>query len=77
MDNARALAQALQARGVKLVSGGTDNHLMTVDLRGTGVTGKELEARLDEVNITANKTQCPTIRRSPLSLRACGLVHRP
>lgn len=65
VDNARALAQALQARGVKLVSGGTDNHLMTVDLRGTGVTGKELEARLDEVNITANKNTVPNDPEKP------------
>ena len=65
VDNARALAQALQARGVKLVSGGTDNHLMTVDLRGTGVTGTELEARLDEVNITANKNTVPNDPEKP------------
>ncbi|MEA5050148.1 MAG: serine hydroxymethyltransferase [Oscillospiraceae bacterium] len=57
--NAKALAQGLTKRGVKLVSGGTDNHLMLVDLIGTGVTGKELEARLDEVHITTNKNAIP------------------
>ena len=49
------LSEALIAEGLKLVSGGTDNHLMLLDLRGTGVTGKELEHRLDAVHITANK----------------------
>ena len=63
--NARALAQSLLARGVHLVSGGTDNHLMTVDLRGTGVTGKELERRLDEVHITANKNTVPNDPEKP------------
>lgn len=59
VKNAAALAQGLLAEGLKLVSGGTDNHLMLLDLRGTGVTGKELERRLDEVNITANKNAVP------------------
>ena len=63
--NARALAAALVREGLALVSGGTDNHLMTVDLRGTGVTGKELEARLDEVRITANKNTVPNDPASP------------
>ena len=62
--NAKALAKGLTDRGVKLVSGGTDNHLMLVDLRGTGITGKELEARLDSAHITANKN---TVPREPLS----------
>ena len=61
--NAKALAAALVREA--LVSGGTDNHLMTVDLRGTGVTGKELEARLDEVRITANKNTVPNDPASP------------
>lgn len=65
VDNAAALAKALLANGAKLVSGGTDNHLMTVDLRGTNVTGKELEARLDEVNITTNKNTVPNDPQSP------------
>ena len=51
--------------GLGLVSGGTDNHLMTVDLRGTGVTGKELERRLDEVHITANKNTVPNDPEKP------------
>ncbi len=59
LDNAQALAKGLLDRGLKLVSGGTDNHLMLVDLRGTGVTGKELQHRLDEVNITCNKNGIP------------------
>ncbi|MGD9559143.1 MAG: serine hydroxymethyltransferase [Oscillospiraceae bacterium] len=65
INNAQALAAALLKEGVKLVSGGTDNHLMTVDLRGTGVTGKELEARLDEVHITINKNTVPNDPQSP------------
>ena len=63
--NAAHLCEELLKRGVKIVSGGTDNHLMTVDLRGTGVTGKELEHRLDEVNITANKNTVPNDPQSP------------
>lgn len=63
--NAAALANALTARGFSLVSGGTDNHLMLLDLRGTGLTGKELEKRLDEVRITANKNTVPNDPESP------------
>ena len=59
VKNAKALSEALLARGVKLVSGGTDNHLMLIDLRGTGITGKELQLRLDDCNITANKNSIP------------------
>lgn len=59
LDNAKALAAGLMQRGLNLVSGGTDNHLMLVDLRGTGVTGKEMQLRLDEVNITCNKNGIP------------------
>ena len=65
VENAKALSEALLAKGIHLVSGGTDNHLMTVDLRGTGVTGKLLEARLDEVNITANKKTVPNDPEKP------------
>ncbi|MBO5872960.1 MAG: serine hydroxymethyltransferase [Clostridia bacterium] len=65
IDNAKALADGLTKRGIKLVSGGTDNHLMLVDLIGTEVTGKELEHRLDEVNITANKNAIPGDPQSP------------
>ena len=65
VDNAQVLAGALMERGVKLVSGGTDNHLMLVDLREEACTGKELEARLDAVHITANKNTVPGETRSP------------
>ncbi len=65
VKNAAALANGLMARGLKLVSGGTDNHLMLLDLRDTGITGKELEARLDEVYITANKNTIPNEPLSP------------
>ena len=63
--NAKALAEGLMKRGINLVSGGTDNHLMLVDLRGTDVTGKELQNRLDEVYITANKNTVPNEPLSP------------
>lgn len=59
VKNAAKLAEELMKRNVNLVSGGTDNHLMLIDLRGTGVTGKELQLRLDDVNITANKNTIP------------------
>ncbi len=59
VKNAKAMSEALLARGVNLVSGGTDNHLMLIDLRGTGVTGAMLQERLDDVNITANTNTIP------------------
>ena len=59
VDNAKALAEELQIRGLRLVTGGTDNHLILIDLRGTGVTGVEAETRLDEVGITVNKNKIP------------------
>ena len=65
VENAKALADALLARGVELVSGGTDNHMMLIDLRETPCTGKELERRLDTVHITVNKNTVPGERRSP------------
>ena len=65
LDNAKALASGLISRGVDLVSSGTDNHLMLVDLRSLGVTGKELEHRLDEVYITANKNAIPNDPEKP------------
>lgn len=65
VKNAQVLASELTAKGINLVSGGTDNHLMLLDLRGTGVTGKELEHRLDEVHITANKNAIPNDPESP------------
>lgn len=65
IDNAAALANGLMSRGIDLVSGGTDNHLMLADLRRVGVTGKELEHRLDEVHITANKNAIPNDPEKP------------
>ena len=65
IDNAQALASGLLDEGFKLVSGGTDNHLMLVDLREMNITGKELEHRLDEVYITANKNTIPNDPQSP------------
>ena len=59
LKNAAALAQALTEKGLRLVSGGTDNHLMLVDIRGRGLTGKEAEHRLDEIGITCNKNAIP------------------
>lgn len=63
--NAKALAEGLVSRGINLVSGGTDNHLMLCDLRTTGITGKELEHRLDEVRITVNKNAIPNDPEKP------------
>ena len=65
VKNAAALASGLTSRGMKLVSGGTDNHLMLLDLRETGVTGKELEHNLDAVYITANKNAIPNDPQKP------------
>ena len=65
LKNAQALCRGLQNRGVKIVSGGTDNHLMLVDLTGEETTGKELERRLDEAHITCNKNTVPNDSRSP------------
>ncbi len=65
IENAKALANGLTSRGLNLVSGGTDNHLCLLDLRGTGVTGKELEKRLDDVHITLNKNTVPNEPLSP------------
>ena len=59
VKNAQALAKGLMDRGINLVSGGTDNHLMLVNLVGTGKTGKEIQSALDEVGITANKNEIP------------------
>ena len=67
ISNAQALANGLLKRGVKLVSGGTDNHLMLVDLSDSELTGKELERRLDDVYITANKNTVPGEKRSPFT----------
>ena len=65
LKNAKALSEGLMKRDVKIVSGGTDNHLMLVDLSGLDVTGKELEKRLDDAHITCNKNTIPNDPRSP------------
>ena len=64
MKNAKALSKALMNRGIKIVSGGTDNHLMLVDLTSVGKTGKEVENLLDSVNITCNKNTIPNDPKS-------------
>ena len=66
VDNAQALAKGLLDRGFDLVSGGTDNHLMLVDLRPVHITGKEMEHRLDEVYITVNKNAIPNDPEKPM-----------
>ncbi len=66
INNAQALAKSLVAEGFNLVSGGTDNHLMLLDLRNFNITGKELEKRLDEVYITVNKNSIPNDPQSPM-----------
>ena len=63
--NAKALCNGLKSRGVKILSGDTDNHLMLVDLSGTDISGKELEKRLDDAHVTANKNTIPNDPRSP------------
>lgn len=65
IDNSKALANGLMSRGVNLVSSGSDNHLMLVDLRSLNITGKELERRLDEVYITTNKNAIPNDPQTP------------
>ena len=65
LDNAQALAKGLMSRGIKLVSGGTDNHLMLVDLTPYDLTGKAVEKLLDSVNITCNKNTIPNDPKSP------------
>lgn len=64
INNAKAMASVFNTNGIKLISGGTDNHLMILDLRDTGITGKELQEKLDSVNITTNKNSIPN---DPLS----------
>lgn len=65
VKNAAALAKALENQGFKILTGGTDNHLMLVDLRGMDISGKELQNRCDEVYITLNKNTVPNDPRSP------------
>lgn len=64
INNAKAMASVFNTNGIKLISGGTDNHLMILDLRDTGITGKELQEKLDSVSITTNKNSIPN---DPLS----------
>jgi glycine hydroxymethyltransferase len=65
VNNAKVLCNALKEEGFRIVSGDTDNHLMLIDLRPFGVTGKEMERRLDEVHITANKNAIPNDPEKP------------
>lgn len=82
VKNAKALANGLVSRGLNLVSGGTDNHVMLLDLRDREITGKELEHRLDEVYITVNKNTVPNEPRSPIRNKryqnwySCGYYKR-
>ena len=65
VKNAKVLAEALMSKGIDLVSGGTDNHLMLIDLTKKGKTGKEIEALLDKTHITANKNAIPFDPQTP------------
>jgi glycine hydroxymethyltransferase len=65
VDNAKTIAAVLSERGLRLVSGGTDNHLMLVDVMSRGVTGKDAERFLDEIGITVNKNQIPFDTQPP------------
>jgi glycine hydroxymethyltransferase len=65
LKNAQALCKGLQKRGISIVSGGTDNHLMLLDLTNFDLTGKEVEKWLDDAHITANKNTIPNEQRSP------------
>jgi len=65
INNAKALERSLKAEGIRLVSGGTDNHLLLLDLGSDGLTGKEVEQLLDRANITVNKNSVPNEKRKP------------
>jgi glycine hydroxymethyltransferase len=65
VENARALAENIRGRGLRIVSGGTDNHLLLLDVGHSGLTGKEVEAALDQVHITVNKNTIPFETKSP------------
>lgn len=65
VNNAKALSKALMKRGFDVLTGGTDNHLLLIDLKNTGLTGKDMQNRLDEVNITCNKNSIPYDTTSP------------
>ncbi len=75
VKNARTLAETLKANGLDIVSGGTDNHLMLVDLRKKNATGKRAEAALGRAYVTCNKTAFPSTPKSPSSPPACASVH--
>ena len=66
IDNANSLAEGLKKEGFNLVSGGTDNHLLLLDVRSLGITGKVAEKVLDEVGITVNKNTIPLIQKNHL-----------
>jgi glycine hydroxymethyltransferase len=76
IKNAQRLAARLQERGLKTVSNGTDNHLMLVDLRSIGMTGKLADKLVSGVNITANKNTVPFDPESPFVTSGCGWVLR-
>lgn len=65
IENAKVLGESLQSRGIRIISGGTDNHLVLLDVGASGLTGKEVEASLDRVHITVNKNTIPFETRSP------------
>ena len=78
INNAKALERSLKAEGVRLVSGGTDNHLLLLDLGSDGLTGKEVEQLLDRANITVNKNSVPNETRKPAvtsGIRAVSYTH--
>ncbi len=77
LKNAKALAEALKKQGFKILTGGTDNHLMLLDLRGMDVSGKELQNRCDEVYITLNKNTVPNDPRSPFVTSGVRIGTRP
>ena len=77
VSNAKALAAGLKRNGYRLVSGGTDNHLMLVDVGAKGLTGKECQAALDEAGLTVNKNTIPFETRSPSKPAAFGWGRPP
>ena len=77
IKNAQIVAETLTQRGLRIVSGGTQSHVMLVDLRPKGITGKEAEAVLGQAHMTINKNASPTTPKNPWSPVACALVHPP
>ena len=77
IDNARVLAETLQQEGFRIVSGGTDNHLVAVDVKGSvNITGKEAESLLDSVGITCNKNTIPFDQEKAFVTSGIRLVHQ-